>query len=206
MKLYFSYGTCSLAPHIVLRETGLAFDLERVDLRSHQTQAGADYYQVNPKGAVPMLELDNGERLTEGPVICQYVADLAKNLTLMPAAGSMARYRVMELQNFISSELHKSYSLLFNAGMDAAAKTIYRGILRKKYEWLDGKLAGKTFLTGTDFTAADAYLFVVTRWAKSVEVDLSGLTAVSAFMDTVGARTAVKAAQDAEKAASGKKH
>jgi len=206
MKLYFSPGTCALAPHIVLRESGLPVDLVRVDIRAHKTEAGDDYYQVNPKGSVPLLELDNGERLSEGPIICQYIADKAGNLELMPAAGTMQRYHVMEWQNFITSELHKGYSVLFNPSIDAASKTVYRGILRKKYEWVDSKLAGNPFLTGKAFTAADAYLFTVSRWAKAVEVDLSNLPAVDAFNAAVAARPAVQAAVEAEKAASGKKH
>jgi glutathione S-transferase len=206
MKLFFSPGTCSLSPHIALRESGLPFDLVRVDIRTHKTQDGDDYYQVNPKGSVPVLQLDSGDLLTEGPIISQYIADKAGNRELMPAAGSLERYRVMEWQNYITSELHKSYSVLFNPSIDAASKTIYRGLLRKKYEWLDSKLQGKTFLTGSTFTAADAYLFTVTRWAKAVEVDLSGLSAVEAFMAAVEARPAVKAALETEKTASGKKH
>lgn len=206
MKLYFSYGTCALAPHIVLREAGLAFDLERVDLRTHLTHDGVDYYQINPKGSVPLLELDSGERLTEGPVICQYVADKARNVTLMPAAGTMERYRVMEWQNYISSEMHKTYSVLFNAEVDAPVKAVFRAALRKKYEWVESRLAAAAFLTGTNFTAADAYLFTVSRWAKSVEMDLAGLPALHAFMEAVHARPAVRVALDAEKVASAKKH
>jgi len=206
MKLYFSPGTCSLSPHIALRESGLQFDLERVDIRVHKTLAGDDYYKINPKGSVPTLELDDGQLLTEGPVISQYIADKAGNHEFMPAAGTLERYRVMEWQNYITSELHKSYSVLFNPNIDAAAKTIYRGQLRKKYEWINEKLSSQAFLTGKTFTAADAYLFTVTRWAKAVELDLSGLSSLDAFMAAVEARPAVKAAVEAEKAASGKKH
>jgi glutathione S-transferase len=198
VKLYTSPGACSLSPHIILREANAKFDLERVDLRAHKTEHGADYYQINAKGSVPVLELDSGERLTEGPVIGQYIADQAKNLELMPAAGTIARYRVMEWQNYITSELHKGYSPLFNPAFDAAAKTVMRAALRKKYEWLNGKLTGTQYLTGNAFTAADAYLFTVTRWAKAVEVDLSGLDAVAAFMERVNQRPAVRAAIEAE--------
>lgn len=204
MKLYFSPGTCSLAPHICLRESGVRFALERVDLGTHQTETGADYYRINPKGAVPLLETDNGLRLTEGPVVCQYIADTAKSVELMPAAGTDARYRVMEWQNYVTSELHKSYSVLFNPAYDAAAKSIMRMALRKKYEWLDEQLAKGPFLTGSVFTAADAYLFAVTRWAKKMKVDLSGLGRVDAFMEAVKARPAVTAALDAEAASAPK--
>lgn len=197
MKLYYSPGACSLAPHIVLRETHSAFDLERVDLREHKTASGADYYQINPKGSVPVLE-SGSLRLTEGPVICQYIADKTGNTEIMPAAGTDARYRVMEWQNYVTSELHKSYSLLFNPAYDPAAKATMRGVLRKRYEWLDRELARGPYLTGTAFTAADAYLFTVTRWARKMEVDLNGLSAVAGFMERVNARAAVSAAIEAE--------
>ena len=204
MKLYFSPGACSLAPQICLRESGAPFALERVDLKTHQTATGADYYCINPKGAVPLLETDGGWRLTEGPVICQYIADTTKSVELMPAAGTDERYRVMEWQNYITSELHKSYSVLFNPAYDAAARTIMRTALRKKYEWVDQQLGKGPFLTGSAFTAADAYLFTVTRWAKGVQVDLSGLARVAAFMEAVKTRPAVGAALDAEAAAAPK--
>lgn len=204
MKLYFSPGTCALAVHIVLRETRLPFDLERVDLKTHKTEHGVDYYQINPKGAVPLLETDNGLRLTEGPVICQYIADKAKNLELMPAAGTDARYQVMEWQNYVTSEIHKSYSPLFNPAFDAAAKTLFRAALRKKYEWVDQKIGAGPYLTGKAFTAADAYLFAVTRWAKGTEVDLSGLASLNAFMESVRARPAVQAALETESSAGAK--
>jgi glutathione S-transferase len=188
MKLYFSPGACSLAPHIVLREAGLPFDLEKVDVAKHQLSAGGDYHAVNSKGQVPVLELDDGARLTEGPVIAQYLADLAGNTTLMPAAGSLARYRVMEWQNFITSELHKSFSPLFTPAFDAAAKALHSQQLRKKYEWVDGQLAHTPFLTGDTFTGADAYLFTVTSWAKYVKLDLADLTHLQAFLDRVAGR------------------
>jgi glutathione S-transferase len=205
MKLYFSPGACSLAPHIVLRESGSTFDLERIDLKTHTTADGSDYYQVNSKGAVPVLATDDGQLLTEGPVICQYIADTAGNTQLMPAAGTPARYRVMEWQNYITSEVHKSFSPLFNPAADAATKALFRSALRKKYEWIDARLGAGPYLTGTAFTAADAYLFTVTRWAKGVDVDLSGLASLGAFMERVNARPAVRAAIETE-AASGTKN
>lgn len=204
MKLYFSIGACSLAPHIVLREAGVSFVLERVDLGSHKTEQGADYYQINAKGAVPVLELDSGERLTEGPVICQYIADQAKNVELMPACGTMARYRVMEWQNYITSEIHKAYSPLFNPAADATTKTMFRATLRRKYEFVNARLGGNQYLTGNPFTAADAYLFTVTRWAKSQQVDLAGLDSLNAYMIRVHDRPAVKAATQAESGANKK--
>ena len=200
MKLYFAQGTCSLAPHILLREANTPFELERVDLRTHQTAHGADYYHINPKGSVPLLELDNGDRLTEGTVIAQYVADQSQRLDLMPVPGTMARYRVMEWQTYISSELHKSYSLLFNPAIDESSKTPLRALLRKKYQWVNQQLTGRDFLTGNVFTAADAYLFAITRWAKTTQVDLSDLDNVKAFMDRVNLRPAVREAIAAESA------
>ena len=198
MKLYYSPGACSLAPHIVLRETELPFTLERVDTAKHTLASGGDYYAINPKGMVPVLELDDGERLTEGPVIAQYLADKAGNTQLMPAAGGLARYRVMEWQNYITSELHKSFAPLFTADFDASAKAVQSKLLRKKFEWVDSKLANASFLTGEQFTAADAYLFTVTRWANYVKLDLADLANLQAFLARVAARPAVQAAIKAE--------
>ncbi|HJV62432.1 MAG TPA: glutathione transferase GstA [Albitalea sp.] len=198
MKLFFSPGACSLAPHIVLREAQLPFELERVDTKTHKTQHGADYYGINAKGYVPLLELDNGERLTEGPVIAQYLADTADNRTLMPPAGTPQRYRVMEWQSYITSELHKSFSPLFNPAFDAAAKANFVAALRKKFDWIDSQLEGKQHLTGDAFTAADAYLFTVASWAPHVQLDLSDLKHLQAFMQRVAARPAVQEAMRAE--------
>ncbi len=198
MKLYYSPAACSLAPHIVLRETGTPFTLEKVDTATHRTQAGADYYTVNPRGQVPLLQLDDGSLLSEGPIIVQYIADKAGATTLMPAAGSIARYRVMEWQNYITSELHKSYTPLFSSDLDAAAKTTLSAMLRKKYEWVDSQLEGVEHLTGAAFTAADAYLFVVTGWAKFVGLELSDLPNLQRFLTHVAARPAVREAMKAE--------
>ena len=198
MKLYYSPGACSLAPHIVLREAGLPFVLEKIDMAKHTRSSGEDFYAINSKGQVPVLELADGARLTEGPVIAQFVADKAGNTSLMPAAGSMARYRVMEWQNYITSELHKSFSPLFSSAFDANAKALHSQLLRKKYEWLDSHLALAPFLTGEAFTAADAYLFTVTGWAKYVKLDLSNLPHLQAFLARVAERPAVQAALKAE--------
>ena len=198
MKLFFSPGACSFAPHIVLRESDSAFSLEKVDTARHLTADGTDYYTVNPKGQVPLLVLDDGATLSEGPVIAQYIADQAANTTLMPVAGSLARYRVMEWQNYVTSELHKSFTPLFNASFDLAAKTLHASLLRKKYEWVDSRLADTSYLTGEDFTVADAYLFTVTGWAKYVQLDLSELVNLQRFLSRVAARPAVRAAMQAE--------
>lgn len=198
MKLYHAPGTCSLAPHIVLREADLPFTLVKVDLQKHTLPTGEDYHHINPKGQVPVLELADGTRLTEGPVIAQFIADQAGNTSLMPASGSLDRYRVMAWQNHITAELHKSFSPLFTPQFDANAKALHRSLLRKKYEWIEQQLSPGLFLTGAAFTAADAYLFAVTRWAKHVDLDLSDLPALMKFMSRVADRPAVQAAMLAE--------
>jgi glutathione S-transferase len=197
-KLYYAPGACSLAPHIVLREAGATFTLAKVDTGTHRLADGSDYHAINPKGQVPVLELQDGTRLTEGPVVSQFIADHAGALALMPAAGSPARYRVMEWQNYITSELHKSFTPLFHGGLDATAKKTLAGILRKKLEWVNQQLAGNNHLTGETFTAADAYLFVVLNWAKLVQIDLADMKHIGAFMARVAARPAVQAALKAE--------
>lgn len=198
MKLYFSPAACSLAPHILLRETGLAFTLEKVDTARHTIAGGQDYFQINPKGQVPMLELADGTRISEGPVIAQYIADTAGDLDLMPAAGSLARYRVMEWQNYVTAELHKSFTPLFHAGLDAVAKSTLKDALRKKLEWLNSQLEGRDFLIGPTFTAADAYLFVVLGWAPFVDLNIADLAHLQTFLARVAARPAVRAAMQAE--------
>lgn len=198
MKLYYSPGACSMAPHIVATEAGLPLTLVKVDTQRHVTESGADYYTINSKGQVPFLELDDGTTLSEGPVIAQYLADRAQAHGLMPAPGTPARYRVMEWQNYVTAELHKSYSPLFSPKFDAATKTTLLGLLRAKYEWLDKQLAGKEYLTGKDFTAADAYLFTVTGWSRYVKLDLSDLPNLQAYLARVAARPAVVKAMTEE--------
>lgn len=198
MKLYYSPAACSLAPHIVLREAGLPFTLEKIDTTRHLTADGSDYHQINPKGQVPVLDTDDGLRLTEGPVISQFIADRAGATSLMPPAGTTARYRVMEWQNYITSELHKSFTPLFSNDLDAGAKKTLASALHKKLAWLDGELAGKSHLTGDAFTAADAYLFVVLGWARFVKLDIAGLANLQGFMARVAARPAVREAMAAE--------
>lgn len=198
MKLFFSPGACSLAPHIVLKETRQSFKLEKVDTTTHTTAGGSDYYAINPKGAVPVLELENGERLSEGPVIAQYIADQAGRADLLPAAGTMDRYRVMEWQNYITSELHKTFTPLFNPELDNSAKKTLAGVLRKKYEWVNTQLQSGDYLLGKSFTVADAYLFVVTGWARYVSLDLADLKHLQDFQARVAARPAVREALKAE--------
>jgi glutathione S-transferase len=198
MKLYYSPGACSLSPHIVLREAGLPFELVLASTKTKQLADGSDYNLINPKSQVPTLELNDGQRLTEGPVIVQYIADLAPASGLAPAAGSMARYRVMEWLNFITSELHKSFGPLFNPAMVADAKPVFAAAVLARLSWVDTQLAGKSYLTGDTFTVADAYLFVVTNWTQFVGIDISGLKHLGAFMGRVSARPAVQAALKAE--------
>jgi glutathione S-transferase len=198
MKLYYSRGACSLAPHIILRETGLKFQLVRVDLTKHQLAGGEDYYKINARGQVPLLELDDGQKITEGPVITQYLAELAGRRDLLPPSGELDRYRVLEWQNFITSELHKSYSPLFSKDYPGEAKSITRRALRQKYEWVSQQLNGRNYTTGDNFTVADAYLFTVTNWARGVDLDLSDLDALQAFQKRVAKRPAVIEAIQAE--------
>ena len=198
MKLYYSPQACSLSPHIVIHEAGLAYTPVLASTKTHKLVDGTDYYSINPKGYVPLLELDNGERLSEGPAIVQYLADQAPASKLAPPAGTMARYRLMEWLNFITSELHKSYSPLFNPAMPEDGKAVYRTRLAGRYKWVDAQLAGKAYLMGETFTVADAYLFTVTRWAGNVGVDLSGLSHLAAYMARVQARPAVQAAMKVE--------
>lgn len=198
MKLYYSPGACSLAPHIVLRETGANFELERVDLSSHRTEHGEDFFAINPKGQVPTLLLEDGSRLTEGPVIAQFIADQNPAANLLPPPMSMQRYRVIEWQNFITSELHKGFSPLFSAQFDNAAKAVARENLRKNYQWLNEELSARNFLAGDTFSIADAYLFTVTNWARMVEVNLQDLTHIQTYRERIRTRPAVVAAMKAE--------
>jgi len=197
-KLYYSPGACSLSPHIVLREAGLPFDLVLASTKTKKLADGSDYLAINPKGQVPLLELDDGERLTEGPAIVQYIADQAPASGLAPAAGTMARYRLMEWLNFITSELHKGFSPLFTPGMPDEGKAMAHARLVERLTWVDGQLAVKTWLMGDNFTVADAYLFTVAGWGKYAGVDIGGLANLSAYLDRVAARPAVQAALKAE--------
>jgi glutathione S-transferase len=198
MKLYFAPGACSLSPHIVLREAGLPFDLEKVSLSKKQTAGGADFSTVNPKGYVPALHLDDGEILTEGPAIVQYLADRKPETHLAPAAGTMARYRLQEWLSFIGTELHKQYSPLFNSKSPDETKTIQREYLARRIAFVAHSLTGKPYLMGDHFTVADAYLFTVLRWSKLVGVDLGAWPVIGEYLERVAARPAVHAALEAE--------
>jgi glutathione S-transferase len=198
MKLYFSPGACSLSPHIVLREAGLKFDIERVNLADKKTVGGADYTTVNPKGYVPALQLDNGEVLTEGPAIVQYVADQVPEKKLAPAAGSMERYRTVEWLNFISAELHKNFGPLFRPNIPEETKQAARDRLAKRLGFVAQKLQGSDYLTGNQFTVPDAYLFTVLNWTKMHAIDLSPWPNIKAFMGRVGERPKVQETLKAE--------
>ena len=198
MKLYYSPGACSLSPHIVAAEAGIPIQLVKVDLKTKTVTSDGDYWAINPKGSVPALELDNGEVLTEGPAIVQYLADLKPAARLAPANGTFPRYRLQETLNYITSEIHKSYSPLFNAQVLPEVREERLAYLRKRYALLDKQLAARKYLFGDQFTVADAYLFVVTRWAAAIKLDLSDYANLAAFQKAVAARPAVQAALKAE--------
>jgi len=200
MKLYFSPGACSLSPHIVLREAGLPFQLEKVDLKAHKTAGGADFYAVNPKGYVPALQLDDGQVLTEGAAIVQYIADRKPESKLAPAAGTMDRYRIQEWLTFISTELHKAHSPLFKATTPDETKLAQKDLIGRRLDFVAKHLDGKQYLMGDVFTAADAYLFTILRWSKGVNVDLGKWPTLPPYIDRISARPAVAAAMEAERA------
>ena len=194
MKLYYSPAACSLSPHIALREAGLAFEPVLASTKTHKLQDGTDYYGINPLGYVPMLELDDGTRLREGPAIVQYIADQVPQKNLAPAHGTLPRYRLQEWLTFIGTEIHKSFSPLFNGAMPEEGKKIFRDRLMSRYQWVDGELKGKDYLMGDSFNVADGYLFTVTRWAKPMNLDLSACRNLMAHHERVAARPAVREA------------
>src|SRR5215208_8501074 len=194
MKLYYAPGACSLSPHSVLREAGLTFELEQVDNKEKKTKSGQNFWDVNPKGQVPVLELDEGGRLTEGPVIVQYLADKKPGSGLVPAYGTSERYRVQEWLNFTTSELHKTFGPIFRPTTPEEFKRISKENLAKRFDWLDRELAGRQYLMGEKFTIADAYLFTVVRWSPRIEVDLGKWPNLKAYVDRVAAQGARGAA------------
>jgi glutathione S-transferase len=198
MKLYFSPGACSLSPHIALCESGLPFELEQVDIRNKKTKDGGDYLQINPKGQVPVLELDGGERLTEGPAIVQYIADQAPSSGLAPANGTMARYRLQEWLNHVTSELHKSFGPIFRPNTPEDYKTISKENIGKRLDLIDQELSHKPYLMGETFTVADAYLFTVLNWTGRVGIDLARWPNLKAYIDRIHARPKVQDALRAE--------
>jgi glutathione S-transferase len=200
MKLYYSTGACALHPQIALREAGVPFDMVRVDLRAHKLADGTDYYAINPKGYVPVLELDDGTRLTEGAVIDQYVADLNPSAKILPAPGTMDRIRVQEWLHFIGTELHKQFSPLFNPQLPDADRENQKKKIAGRFDYIVKQLGDKPYLTGDTFTVADGYLFNMLRWTAHTGIDLAKWPTLKAFSDRVEARPTVKAALEAERA------
>ena len=199
MKLYYSPGACSLSPHIVLREAGFKFDLERVDLAAKKLkESGADYLPINPKGQVPVLQLDDGDKLTEGPAIVQYIADQKPESGLAPANGTRARYHVQEWLNFVTSDLHKVFAPLFRPTTPEEFVKITKETLANKFAYLDQHLAKDQYLLGDKFTVADAYCFVIVGWSKYKEIDLGRWPNLKAYMDRIAARPKVQEAMKAE--------
>ena len=198
MKLYYAPGACSLSPHIVAHEADIELDLEKVDLKSKKTASGKDFLTINPKGYVPALELDNGQVLTEGPAIVQYLADQKPNAGLAPPNGTLERYRLQEMLAFISSEIHKTYGPLFNPQVSPEVREERLEYLRKRFGFIDKALAGKSFLLGERFSVADAYLFVMVSWADYMKLDLSSFGNIKAFQQRAAGRPAVQAALRAE--------
>lgn len=199
MKLYFSPGACSLSPHIALREAGLPFELEEVDLQTKRTKSGADYLTVNPKGSVPALKLDDGQVLTEAAVIVQYIADQKPDAKLIPPTGSIDRYRVQEWLNYIATEIHKNLGSLFNPkNPEAWRHIVVNELLAPRLDFLSKKLEGKSYLMGNAFTVADGYLCTLLNWTKPLRIDLNKWPALAAYRKRVSERPAVQAALKAE--------
>lgn len=198
MKLYYAPGACSLSPHIVARELGLPIQLQKVNTKDKTMEGGGDFWKVNPRGYVPVLELDNGEKLTEGPAIVQYLADQKPESGLAPRNGTMERYRLQEWLNFLTSEVHKQFSPLFRPNTPEEYKKIAKETLANRFNWMDQQLAGKDYLTGKTFTVADAYAFVLLGWTKPMQIDLAKWPNLAAFHKRVAARPKVREAMQAE--------
>jgi len=198
MKLYYSPGACSLSPHIVMREAGIPVQLVKVDLQAKKTEDGTDFRTINSKGYVPTLELPDGQRLTEGPAIVQYIADQAPARGLAPASGTIERYRLQEWLNFISTELHKQFSPLFDPASEATLKTRQVEGIGTRFDWITKQLGSRDYLMGSAFTVADAYLFTVLGWAKYVDIDLAKWPVLAAYAARVTQRPQVREALKAE--------
>ena len=198
MKLYYAPGVCSLSPHIVLNELGLNYDSEKVDLKTKRTETGVDYNTVAAKGAVPMLVLDNGEQLTEGAAIVQYLADLKPESGLAPKNGSFERVRLQEMLNYIASEFHKSHFPIFRPDAGQAAVDLYTQKIKNAYTFLAGVLKKQPYLLGQEFTVADAYAFTVLSWNKATKIDLAAWPELIDYQNRIAARPGVQAAMQAE--------
>jgi glutathione S-transferase len=194
MKLYYSPGACSLSPHIALLEAGLPYDLVKVDLKAKKLENGDDYLKVNPKGQVPALGLDNGELVTEGPVIVQMIADKAAAKNLAPARDTAERYKLQEWLNFITTEVHKNFGPLFSPVLSDDAKAFFKDRVMAKFKYIDSQLPGRDYLMGKQFTVADGYLFTMLNWAERMKFDLNALPNLLAYKARVGARPMVQQA------------
>ena len=194
MKLYYTPGACSLSPHIALLEAGLPYDLVKVDLRAKKLENGDDFLKVNPKGQVPVLALDSGELVTEGPVIIQMIADKAAGKNLAPARDSAERYKLLEWLNFITTELHKSFGPMFSPVLADEAKAFFKDRVMGKFKYVESQIAGRDYLMGSQFTVADGYLFTMLSWADRLKFDLSEMPNLLAYKARVGARPKVQEA------------
>ena len=194
MKLYYTPGACSLSPHIALLEAGLPYDLIKVDLRAKKLENGDDFLKVNPKGQVPVLALDSGELVTEGPVIVQMIADKAAGKNLAPARDSSDRYKLLEWLNFITTELHKNFGPMFSPVLADEAKAFFKDRVMGKFRYVESQLAGRDYLMGSHFTVADGYLFTMLSWADRMKFDLSDMPNLLAYKARVGARPKVQEA------------
>jgi glutathione S-transferase len=199
MKLYYSPGACSLASHIAMHEAGLSFTALKAPTSTHKLDDGTDYYAINPLGYVPLLQMDDGSKLTEGPAILQYIATLAPAKKLAPAAGTLPNFQMQSWLTYISTELHKGgFSLLFNPMFTGEQKTTIKAKLAGRLAYVDKALAGKDYLMGADFSVADAYLFTVTNWAPKVGVDMTAYSSLATFRARMTTRPGVQAAMKAE--------
>lgn len=198
MKLYYSPGACSLASHIALHETGLPFEIDKLNAATKTTASGEDFMQINPKGYVPAIRLDDGSILTEGGAILQYIADQQPASGLAPKAGSMERYRLQEWLTFIGTEIHKTFSPLFNKATTEEVKTNARNLLAKRLGYVEAQLANKPYLMGDSFTVADAYMFVVASWSSHVGFDLSPFPRLKEYLARIAVRPSVQVAMKAE--------
>ena len=198
MKLFFSPGACSLSPRIALLEAGLPFTTQKVDLNAKQLDGGGDFWAINSKGYVPLLQLDNGEYLSEGPTIVQYIADQNPASGLAPKDGTMERYRLQEMLNFITSEIHKGFSPLFDPTLSPEVKQVFKDKLSKRFDWLTTQLEGRDYLMGANFTVADGYLFTVLNWGQWVGIDIAKWPVLAAYQARVSARPKVQEALKAE--------
>ena len=198
MRLFYSPGACSLASHIILRETGADFSLEKVDIAKHKYNVNQDFYALTVKGQVPLLEVDQDTYISEGPIVMQYIADHMKATTLLPEVGSLSRIRVLEWCNYLTSEIHKSFTPIFHSYLDKESTDKLKNILKEKLSFVDSQLSGQMYISGNKFTIADAYLFVLLSWTKPIALDMSDLNNLKSSQERVAVRPAVREAMKAE--------